>query len=365
VLSTFKNLLSQIQTLLEAWEWSASDHTLLVLPLHHTHGIVNVLCCALAAGASLEFFPAFDPEGVWDRFQNGRDGVRPTVFMAVPTIYSKLLSHLENTSSERGPSTLKTLQETGEMESKSQVSQSLQDGQKACRSLRLMVSGSAALPVSLWNSWKEKTGHALLERYGMTEIGMALSNPLHGERRPGHVGLPLPGVQVRLSPGENEIQIKSASVFREYWGRSKETADSFTEDGWFKTGDVAEQSEDGYFKILGRLSTDIIKTGGYKVSALEIEERLREHPAVQDCSVIGIADPEWGERIAVALLKKKEDPSSEKEIESWAKERMARYKVPTLWHFVEELPRNAMGKVAKPQVKTLFQTLIKPRTGSP
>ena len=171
-----------------------------------------------------------------------------------------------------------------------------------------MMSGSAALPVQTLERWREITGHTLLERYGMTEIGMALSNPLDGERRPGFVGTPLPGVDVRLvdesgrvvpdgTPGE--LEVRGPTVFREYWQRPDETRAAFR-DGWFRTGDMAVL-EDGSYRLLGRTSVDIIKTGGFKVSALEIEEMLRTHPAIAECAVVGIADEEWGERVSAAV----------------------------------------------------------------
>ena len=172
-----------------------------------------------------------------------------------------------------------------------------------------MVSGSAALPVSVMEKWRSVSGHDLLERYGMTEIGMGISNPYVGERKPGFIGTPLPGVQIRLTNDANieihgepgEIQVKGQTVFSEYWGKPKATAASFTTDGWFKTGDIAEII-DGSFRILGRNSTDIIKSGGYKISALEIEECIRMEKNIIDCSVVGLPDDEWGELIAVALI---------------------------------------------------------------
>jgi malonyl-CoA/methylmalonyl-CoA synthetase len=190
---------------------------------------------------------------------------------------------------------------------------------------------------------------------------MALSNPLHGERRPGAVGLPLPGVEVALAderggviaeddvPGE--IVVRGPTVFREYWRRPDATRDVFR-DGWFRTGDVA-LVERRYYRILGRSSVDIIKTGGFKVSALEIEEALRAHPAVADCAVVGVDDPEWGERVGAAVVPRAPSLSPDA-LREWLGERLAPYKVPRLWTFVDELPRNAMGKVTKPAVREFF-----------
>jgi malonyl-CoA/methylmalonyl-CoA synthetase len=352
VVMTHANIAAQITTLVQAWQWSEADRILLCLPLHHVHGIVNVLSCALWSGAVCEMLPRFDAGTVWDRIADGR----LTLFMAVPTIYSKLIAAWEAAPPERRTAL-----------------------SAACRRLRLIVSGSAALPVSTLNRWKEISGHTLLERYGMTEIGMALSNPLEGARVPGSVGTPLPGVEVRLvdergAPVEagtaGEIEVRGPSVFREYWGKPEATREAFR-DGWFRTGDVAVM-EDGRYRILGRMSTDIIKTGGHKVSGLEIEEQLREHPAILECAIVGIPDPEWGERIAAAVVLRPSAPTTGalgtpsmrpgaqldlEGLRSWAKERLAAHKVPSRLLVVDALPRNAMGKVVKPAVADLFKAI--------
>ena len=225
---------------------------------------------------------------------------------------------------------------------------------------RLMVCGSAALPASIMEKWKVISGHTLLERYGMTEIGMAISNPYDGERRAGYIGKPLPGVLARLVDEQNqeveagqpgEIQIKGASVFKKYWGKAEATAKTFTTDGWFKTGDIAVV-EDGYYRILGRDSVDIIKSGGYKISALEIEEVLRKHPLIKDCGVVGIPDEEWGELVVAALIPLGEIDT--KALNQWMREQMPAYKTPRKYLILDELPRNAMGKVVKNDLKKLF-----------
>jgi len=212
------------------------------------------------------------------------------------------------------------------------------------------MSGSAALPIGTLERWREITGHTLLERYGMTEIGMALSNPLHGERRPGFVGSPLPDIEVRLVDGE--LEVRGPGVFLEYWRRPHETRAAFR-DGWFRTGDTAV-IEDGGYRLRGRTSTDIIKTGGYKVSALEIEATLREHDAIRDCAVVGVPDPEWGERVCAAVEVHQSLTLSTAELREWARTRLAPYKVPKTIVQVEALPRNAMGKVVKPDVGRMF-----------
>lgn len=334
VVTTHRNIEAQIRTLVRSWRWSAEDHTLCVLPLHHVHGIVNVLSCALWSGACCEFQREFEATEVFRAFLEGR----VNVFMAVPTIYFKLIAAWEK---------LNTVDQ--------------QSVSAALRKMRLMVSGSAALPVSVMERWQSISGHRLLERYGMTELGMAIGNPYDGERKAGYVGMPLEGVEVRLCNDQNvpvviehgEIQVRGENVFLEYWRQPQATRDSFTADGWFKTGDVATV-EDGYYRILGRNSVDIIKSGGYKISALEIEEVLRTHPGVADCAVVGLDDEEWGEVVAAALVPKQGelDPV---EIKNWLKERIPAYRVPRKILQSGELPRNAIGKVIKNDVKKLFQ----------
>ena len=328
--STHRNIQAQIETLVTAWEWSSDDRILQVLPLHHVHGIINVLGCALWSGAVCEMLPGFDAREVWQRFSGGD----LTLFMAVPTIYSKLISAWENATSE----------ERAEWS----------DG---CSRLRLMVSGSAALPVQVLEKWREITGHMLLERYGMTEIGMALSNPLRGTRVPGSVGAPLPGIEVRVVDEDGrpleqgatgEIQVRGRGVFLEYWGEPAKTEQAFR-DEWFRTGDVAVV-ENGVYRILGRDSVDIIKSGGYKISALEVEETLRQHPAIDDCAVVGVPDEEWGERVAGALVLRPGSLLTLEDLREWARARIGVYKVPTICFVLESLPRNALGKVTKPEV---------------
>jgi malonyl-CoA/methylmalonyl-CoA synthetase len=343
--STHETIGAQISSLVEAWGWTPADRLLLTLPLHHVHGIINGLGSALAVRATCEILPAFDAERVWNRLASGDI----TVFTAVPTIYSRLIASWDAAAPE--------------------VKRARSEG---VRGLRLMMSGSAALPVSMLERWREISGQTLLERYGMTEIGMALANPLLGERRPGSVGTPLPGVDVRLvdeqgrevqagSPGE--LEVHGPSVFTEYWQRPGETRAAFR-DGWFRTGDMAVV-ERGSYRLLGRTSVDIIKTGGFKVSALEIEEILRTHPGIAECAVVGVADEEWGERVSAAVELRGDSALTLDELQRWAKERLAPYKVPRALAAVPALPRNAMGKVVKPDVTALFSTpLARPAKSS-
>lgn len=335
VVTTHRHIEAQITTLVHAWEWSREDRILNVLPLHHVHGIINVMLCALWIGACCEFLPKFNAKEVWLKLSSGK----LNLFMGVPTMYYKLISEWENSS----------------VEIREKYSRGISK-------LRLMVSGSAALPVSVLEKWREITGHTLLERYGMTEIGMGLSNSYRGERRPGHVGLPLEGVQLRLvdtdfrdvREGESgEILIKGPSVFKEYWQKPEATSAAFTKEGWFLTGDVAVYNK-GSYKILGRKSVDIIKSGGYKISALEIEDMIRKHPDVQDCAVVGIPDEEWGEIIVAALVVINEEIDLD-QLTEWLKEHIPVYKLPRRYEIVADMPRNVLGKVVKPKVKDLFR----------
>lgn len=334
VVTTHANIEAQVTTLVHAWQWHDTDHILCVLPLHHVHGIINVISCALWAGATVEFIPKFSESAVFEAFNKGKINL----FMAVPTIYFKLISFYENQKKE----------------SQKKISETL-------KKFRLMVSGSAALPVSVLENWQKISGHTLLERYGMTEIGMGISNPYMGERKAGHIGKPLPGVEVRLVDEANnlvtadqpgEIQIKGPSVFQEYWNKPDATAKAFTIDGWFKTGDIAVV-ENEYFRILGRDSIDIIKSGGYKISALEIEEVLRTHPAVADCAIVGLPNDEWGEIVAAAIITNN-NALNINEITNWIREKLPAYKCPRTIKLLDQLPKNAMGKVVKNELKNQF-----------
>jgi len=335
VVLSHANIRAQVESLSEAWGWTQDDHILLHLPLHHVHGIVNILTSALWNGATCEILPRFNAIDVWERLARGE----VTLYMAVPTVYRRLIEAWEQADPE--------------------TRRAWAAGARACR---LMVSGSAALPVPTLERWERITGHRLLERYGMTEIGMGLSNPLVGLRRPGFVGTPLPGVEVRLVDDEGEpvvegeagqIEVRGPGVFSSYWERPEESAASFTDDGWFRTGDQAVV-DDGAYRILGRSSVDILKTGGEKISALEIEDALRSHDAVVDCAVVGVPDDLWGDRVCAAVVRSPSKPVTAESLRSFVRSRLAPYKVPKDILLVDELPRNAMGKVTKPSVRELF-----------
>jgi malonyl-CoA/methylmalonyl-CoA synthetase len=337
VLHTHGSVRGQVEALLGPWGWTPTDRALLVLPLHHVHGIMAVVLCAWAAEATCEAPGGFDPVATWERFAAG--GV--TIFMAVPTIYARLIGAWEGADEP--------------------TRRRWSDG---ARALRLMVSGSAALPVSVLDRWRALTGHTLLERYGMTEFGLALSNTLT-HREPGHVGMPLPGFEVRRvdddgalaadeAPGE--IQVRGDAVFAAYWNRPAATDEAFTDDGWFRTGDVGLVDAEGY-RLLGRSSVDIIKTGGEKVSAVEIEETYRRHPAIADAAVVGVPDDEWGQQVAIVTVPAAGvDPAALDPValRAWGKQQLAPAKVPVRFLVADSLPRNAMGKVTKHAVIDRF-----------
>ncbi|GLV36366.1 Acyl-CoA synthetase family member 3 [Carabus blaptoides fortunei] len=371
VVLSHKNLQSQMLTLIDAWKWNNNDIILHSLPLHHTHGIVNALMCPLYIGAKCTMLPKFESNAVWSHLLaiNTSTTDRITVYMGVPTMYAKLVLEYERIFM-KNPRVVEYIKTT--LKNK----------------VRLMVSGSAPLPMPLFQKWEEITGHRLLERYGMTEIGMCLSNEYDGVREPGYVGNPLPGVSIRLAaknPGgstniilecsnrDNQIQVehsatsnrkdmsgelwvKGPSVFEEYFKKPEATQKEFTQDGWFKTGDTAKyNSNKKVFKIMGRTSVDIIKTGGYKVSALEVETYLLGHQDIEDCAIVGVHDDTWGQRVAAVIVLKKNAKMDLQKLRDWSKTIMAEYAVPSVAKFVETIPKNTLGKVNKPElVKKLF-----------
>jgi malonyl-CoA/methylmalonyl-CoA synthetase len=330
---THENVVVQASLLHEAWGFGDKDRLLHALPLHHLHGLGISLLTSLLAGASSRMLPRFDATRVWEEMAAG--GI--TVWMAVPTMYQKLVDAFDaaDTSTQARWAA-------------------------GARSLRLATSGSAALPVTLAARWKEIAGEVPLERFGMTEIGVGMSNPLDpAARRPGSVGPALRTVESRivddhgddLEAGPGELLIRGPSVFKGYFRREEATRAAFV-DGWFKTGDVAERAPDGFVRLLGRTSVDILKTGGYKLSALEIEEVLRDNAAIAEVAVVGVPDETWGDRVVAVIVPQpgREASCTEEALRAWAKERLATYKVPRQVVVTRALPRNALGKVTKPDL---------------
>ena len=302
------NLLSSVEALLLAWRWTADDRLVLALPLFHMHGLGVGLHGTLAAGASAVLVPRFEPDAVFDAIATHE----ATLFFGVPTMYARLV----------------TSPRAGEL-----------------RRLRLCVSGSAPLPADLHERVEAASGQRVLERYGMTETVMLVSNPYDGERRPGTVGLPLPGVELRLSEGAGEVLVRGPNVFGGYRNRPEANAEAFDEDGWFRTGDLGALDADGYLTLVGR-AKELVISGGYNVYPREVEDVLRLHPDVVDAAVVGTPDPNWGEVVTAYL--EVADPEAAPDLDDLAlDERLAPYKRPRIIHVVEALPRNALGKVQK------------------
>ena len=314
------NLVTNIEAICEAWRWTADDHLLLALPLFHTHGLMVGAHGTLFAGASAELHRSFDAARVYDALLEGS----LTMFFGVPTMYTRLLREAESRDERPRP-------------------------------LRLYVAGSAALSPQAFEEFEKLFGERILERYGMTETGMNLTNPYDGERRPGTVGKPFPGQEARvvdiksrepLPAGEvGEIEVRGPHVFKGYWNRPDATREVLGEDGWFRTEDLGWVSEDGYFTISGR-TKELIISGGYNVYPREVEEVLEGHPGVAEVAVVGLPDEEYGEKVTAVVVS--DDPElTAEEVKDFCRDELAGYKKPREVFFVDELPRNALGKVQK------------------
>ena len=319
------NLTAGLDALHVAWGWQTDDLLLHVLPIFHVHGLLVALHGALHAGATTILHARFDPLRTLQTLQDRRC----TVFMAVPTIHRRLVDVPDAAHFDLSH-------------------------------MRLLTCGSDRLPDDLFGQFRETFGHTLLERYGMSETIMLLSNPLHGERRVGSVGLPLPGVEVRIVDPEDEmpvadnvvgeVQVRGANVCKGYWRQPDKTMAAFTADGWFRTGDLGLREPDGYYMLKGR-SKDLIICGGYNVYPPEVELVLAEHPAVVASAVIGCPDDEWGERVTAIVVAQPGARVTEAEIIAFCRERLAHYKAPRHVIFITDLPRNAMGKVQKADLR--------------
>jgi malonyl-CoA/methylmalonyl-CoA synthetase len=313
-----RNLASNALTLVDAWGFTRGDVLLHALPLYHIHGLFVACHCALLSGSRMLWLPKFNAAEVIGQLPHA------SVMMGVPTFYTRLLAEAAFT-------------------------------EDACRSVRLFISGSAPLLPETFNEFRSRSGHAILERYGMSETGMNTSNPLRGERICGSVGPPLPGVALRVVdddarpcvPGAiGGIEVKGPNVFAGYWRMPDRTRDEFTADGFFKTGDMGELLDNGYLKIVGR-AKDLIITGGLNVYPKEIEERIDALPGIAESAVIGVPDPDFGEAVTAVVVAKPGHAPSEADLIAALKAEIANFKVPKRVHFVDELPRNAMGKVEK------------------
>ena len=309
------NLLASVRGLEIAWRWTPDDILILALPLFHMHGLGVGLHGSLAVGAKVVLLSEFNVDEVVDSITK----FDATMFFGVPTMYSRLLESPEATELEQ---------------------------------LRLCVSGSAPLPAELHQSIRRVTGQHVLERYGMTETAMLVSNPYEGERRPGSVGFPLPGVEVRLEGDPAEIQVKGPNVFSGYWERPEENTEAFV-DGWFRTGDLGAIDPEGYLSIVGR-AKELIISGGFNVYPREVEEVISEYEPIQECAVVGVPDEEWGEVVVAFVVAERE--IEDEEIKIFVGERLAHYKRPRRTYTLERLPRNALGKVQKHRLMGQIET---------
>ena len=304
---THNNFAINALNLTSCWEISAEDRFLLALPLFHVHALGNGLHCWLASGCRMRLLERFEHQKAATEFLD----FHPTLFFGVPTIYVRLLDF------------------------------SVEQAREIGLFMRLFVSGSAALPAQVLEEFRERFGHTILERYGMTETLMNISNPYYGERRPGTVGLPLPGVSVRIVGGE--VQLRGSNVFAGYWLRPESTAEAF-DDGWFRTGDMGQVSDDGYYTLLGRKS-DLIISGGFNIYPREIEDFLLEQEEIAEAVVAGQPDPVRGEvPVAYIVARRAFDPA---DLEARCRRVFASFKIPRAFIGVESLPRTAMGKVQK------------------
>ena len=316
---THGNLASNALTLVDHWRFTRDDVLIHALPIFHTHGLFVACHVTLFAGASMLFFQRFDAGQIIAAFE------RATTMMAVPTFYVRLLADPKLTSARLDH-------------------------------MRLFVSGSAPLLPETFNAWRERAGHAILERYGMTETNMNTSNPYDGDRLPGTVGMPLPGVELRIAePATGEIlpveqigmiEVRGPNVFKGYWRMPEKTAEEFRPDGFFITGDLGKIDSRGYVHIVGR-GKDLIISGGFNIYPKEVESEIDLLPGVAESAVIGLSHPDFGEGVTAVVVRKSDATLDEAAIIQGLEDRLARYKQPKRVLFVDELPRNTMGKVQK------------------
>lgn len=320
-----RSITSNLEALHKAWRWTSNDLFLLTLPMFHIHGLGVGLCGMFYTGCSTIIRSKFDPEDVLNTIQSRK----VTLFMGVPTLYFRMLE-VENCE------------------------------KFDCSSMRLFVSGSAPLSKDLFNKFHATFGHKILERAGMSESMMNYANPYDGERRPGTVGFPLPGVESRIVDDnfndvpvnvEGEIVLRGPNLLKEYWRNEEATQNAFI-DGWFKTGDICKKDEDGYISIVGR-SKDIIISGGVNLYPREIEEVIESLPAVKEASVVGVPDEEFGEAVKACIVLESEAGISKEEVIAYCREKLASFKKPKHVEFMDALPKNAMGKIMKDKLREL------------
>jgi malonyl-CoA/methylmalonyl-CoA synthetase len=326
------NLASNALTLADYWRFRQDDVLIHALPIYHTHGLFVAMNTMLLAGGSMFFLPKLDPDLMLQLMSRGA-----TAMMGVPTFYTRLLQHPGLT-------------------------------REATKNMRLFVSGSAPLLAETHREWTQRTGHAILERYGMTETNMNTSNPYEGDRVPGAVGFPLPGISVRITHPESAavlpqgeigmIEVKGPNVFKGYWNMPEKTAAEFRSDGFFITGDLGKIDSRGYVSIVGR-DKDLVITGGFNVYPIEVETEIDALPGVIESAVVGVPHPDFGEGVTALIVARKGAEIGERQVIAALEARLAKFKLPKRVFFVDELPRNAMGKVQKAAIRATYSDLYK------
>jgi malonyl-CoA/methylmalonyl-CoA synthetase len=329
---THENLASNALSLVEAWRFTNQDVLIHALPIYHTHGLFVATNTMLLCGGRMFFLPKFDPDEIM------RVMPRATAFMGVPTFYTRLLGRADL-------------------------------NEDSTRAMRIFISGSAPLLAETHRAWLQRTGHAILERYGMTETNMNTSNPHDGDRVAGTVGFPLPGVELRIAHPETGaltprgdigmIEVKGPNVFRGYWNMPEKTASEFRGDGFFITGDLGVIDERGYVHIVGR-GKDLVITGGFNVYPKEVEDEIDAVPGVVESAVIGLPHPDFGEGVTAVVVKNADSALDAAGILQTLEKRLAKFKQPKAVIFVDDLPRNAMGKVQKNVLRETYRTLYGP-----
>ena len=329
IVLTHGNLFANTETLVAAWGFTENDCLLHALPIFHVHGLFVAIGCAMFSGASMRWLPGFDAHLVV--------GLLPecTVMMGVPTYYTRLLAEPSFAA-------------------------------ETCSNLRLFISGSAPLLAETFVEFERRTGHRILERYGMTETNMNTSNPLDGERKPGTVGPPLPGVEARITDDDGRLlpageignlQIRGPNVFAEYWRMPDKTAEDFTDDGFFDTGDMGRIDPDGYVVLVGR-AKDLIITGGLNVYPKEVELFIDDLPGVRESAVIGVPHADFGEGVVAVVVAERDATTSELDILTACRENLANFKMPKKVVFVDKLPRNTMAKVQKNRLREFYENVL-------
>ncbi|MFL2528324.1 MAG: AMP-binding protein [Candidatus Azotimanducaceae bacterium] len=327
---THANIKSNVATLSDYWEWRTEDILLHALPIFHIHGLFVASHLPVLNGSPIIFLDHFDAKQIAPLLYES------TVYMGVPTNYTRLLAQPELTK-------------------------------QSCSNMRIFISGSAPLLVSTFEEFKLRTGHTIVERYGMSETGMNISNPIHRKRKAGTVGFPLPGIECRIVDDNDQkvginstgnLEIRGPNIFKGYWNMPDRTASEFSAEGFFRTGDLAQEDAEGYISIVGR-SKDMIISGGLNIYPKEIEDVLDFMDGIEESAIIGLPDPDYGEAVSAIIVKDSSSRITSEQVKVFIKENLASFKTAKHVFFVDELPRNTMGKVQKNTLRKIFSDKLK------